>query len=237
MTQLFAPRSTCSQERVRAIVAALLAAGFSYEVNAGRGGRFWEDAALAWRHGVSIADALAKYGSVPTWAVEFRKALVDGDPIEVTFAVDAPVGHDAADIATIRLSTVMPGIDSRTTLAQEHVAWSAFLAELAQPIYGWGGDSLGLLNREVHPVSPAAVALLIPQPIEWLNIFGPAYVRRLGVGKLLSAPAWRVELLANGGVGVILSEHPDLVTEAEARRVAQHIGTPGAFAPDATSPG
>lgn len=42
----------------------------------------------------------------------------------------------------------------------------------------------------------------------WFNIFPPKLVEKLGREKLLSAPCWMVEELADGGIMLILTQHP-----------------------------
>lgn len=44
--------------------------------------------------------------------------------------------------------------------------------------------------------------------IFWFNIFPPKLVEKIGREKLLSAPAWLIEELADGGIMLILTQHP-----------------------------
>lgn len=48
----------------------------------------------------------------------------------------------------------------------------------------------------------------IIKDILWFNIFPPKFVRKIGREKLLSAPAWKVEELDDGGILLVLTEHP-----------------------------
>jgi hypothetical protein len=116
----------------------------------------------------------------------------------------------------------MPSVAEAGTLVEEFVAWSTFLAALIQPAYGWGGGNLGLFAGP--PIVPEDIRAVKLQPIEWLNIFGPPYVERLGLNSLLTAPAWRVGILAYPAVVVILSPHPDTARRENARQVALHLG-------------
>lgn len=76
-------------------------------------------------------------------------------------------------------------------------------------------------------VVAAQVANTEPQPIEWLNIYGAPYVKRMGAERILRAPAWQTGFLANGCLFVALGPHPDDVSEQDAARVAKHLGVPG----------
>lgn len=42
----------------------------------------------------------------------------------------------------------------------------------------------------------------------WFNIFPPKLVEKIGKEKLLSAPGWLVEELADGGIMLVLTRHP-----------------------------
>jgi hypothetical protein len=63
----------------------------------------------------------------------------------------------------------------------------------------------------------------------WLQIFGPAYVRLIGLDKILSAPAYKVEQLGPETVSVQLSESlfdlHDRYDEVEIvrKKVKQHL--------------
>lgn len=66
--------------------------------------------------------------------------------------------------------------------------------------------------------------------VAWANVYGEAYTRLFGMEALMSAPAYRVEVLSEDTVFVQLTEspsdlyiRPDLVTEAR-REVRRHLG-------------
>lgn len=124
------------------------------------------------------------------------------------------------------LSVDDAGAGVEPILAAEHQAWSRLLAEGTQPWYGWGGGGSGLLGDARLPVPGRRVLALEPQPVQWLNVFGPRYVERLGAARLLALPAWRVEFLTNGSVCVTLGSHPDQVDRASARASARALGAP-----------
>lgn len=119
----------------------------------------------------------------------------------------------------------MPDPGHEPSLAAEFLAWATFIAELTAPWYGWGGHEIGLLGPGRYPLLSADLRRLEPQPIQWLNSYGLPYVERFGWQQLLSAPAWRVEFLANGSVAVMLGPTPDSVDTAAV--VATHLGVPG----------
>jgi hypothetical protein len=51
-------------------------------------------------------------------------------------------------------------------------------------------------------------------------------VARIGQDRLLSAPAWRTQLLADGSVLVALAPHDSLIDPADTLRVARHLRVP-----------
>lgn len=208
------------------VVDALLQAGFVYESEPGQGGRAWDHQHLEWLDHQSLADALTWDPASTNWAIELTKTMVSGEPVEVTFSAWRQSTAEREEDAVLRYGLIMPmpSVADAGTLVEEFVAWSTFLAALIQPAYGWGGSSLGLFNREVTPIVPEDIRAVILQPLEWLNIFGPPYIERLGLDALLSAPAWRVEVLAYPAVAVVLSPHPDTVREDTAQNVARQLG-------------
>jgi hypothetical protein len=118
----------------------------------------------------------------------------------------------------------VPPPDEYPTLCREFLAWATYVAALAHPLYGcayhyWRAAGDG-------PVDGSAVVRGEPVGLTWLNVFGPPYVERLGVQRLLSAPAWLTEVLADGAVAITLGVHPDTIDPDSANGVAAHVGLP-----------
>jgi len=61
--------------------------------------------------------------------------------------------------------------------------------------------------------------------LSWLTVFTPPMVERYGRETLLSAPAWKVEKLDDGGV-LIVSHGNVAEWQEDGRAVANHIGLP-----------
>lgn len=66
--------------------------------------------------------------------------------------------------------------------------------------------------------------------VSWANVYGDAYVRLFGLEALLSAPAYKVEVLSDDAVFIQLTEFPsDLIhnhglVAAARSRVRRHLG-------------
>lgn len=75
-------------------------------------------------------------------------------------------------------------------------------------------------------VSKAAVTDGVPSTVFWLQLYPPSMVERVGRERLLSAPAWHTEQLADGAVIVVVWETPSLYTDIEhsVEAVAEHVG-------------
>jgi hypothetical protein len=60
----------------------------------------------------------------------------------------------------------------------------------------------------------------------WANFFSLAYVEKIGRDKILSAPAWSIEELADGGLLYVLSSSPGLADEGHVSldAVKAHFG-------------
>jgi hypothetical protein len=237
VTELFVPKGRLSLGTLRATLDLLFAAGFAFAPPGARGGRYWRMSPDVDLYGPStLGEALRAYETSEGWGIDLWKrpasdvhdASVDPEywATGPTLSIHrgAPGGDDPFD--TLSLAMTMPKPEFEPTLAQEFLAWSTFLAEVALPWYGWGGDAIGLLGRRDRTVTASSVAALEPQPLEWLNIFGAGYVQRLGLERLRSAPAWRVEFLVDGSIAVTLGPHPH-ETMRTAVAVADHLGVPG----------
>lgn len=60
----------------------------------------------------------------------------------------------------------------------------------------------------------------------WINILSPPFVKIIGREKLLSAPAWKIEGLADGGILLVLAPNPLNVIEVNKKKaeVEKHLG-------------
>ena len=225
----YVPRQQLDRERVRVALRALLARNFTLVPVDGVSLRYWGTADNDWHEWTDAAtldDALLRFDDLDSWGITLvGRADVD-EPDYVDFSV-ATEGKGDDPYWTVGLSIPVHSYEVESTLSRKFLGWSVFLANLVGAHYGWGGSDLGLFNWETAPVAQASLTALEPQPLEWLNVFGPAYVARLGGReRLLATPAWRVELVADGAVAVTLAEHPYLVSQEDAARVAAHLGVP-----------
>ena len=59
----------------------------------------------------------------------------------------------------------------------------------------------------------------------YINLFGPELVKKLGRDRLLSAPAWRVEELGDGGIFLVPEDHLAIGGGGHSlKKVADHLG-------------
>lgn len=88
------------------------------------------------------------------------------------------------------------------------------------PLYLY--DEGGILPETTR----ADVLALAPQWLYSINLFGPELVERMGAERVLSAPAWRVTPLDDGGVMVVPTDVYGPDTTHYIQEVAAHLGLP-----------
>ena len=82
-----------------------------------------------------------------------------------------------------------------------------------------GEEGKGNANFDVKRLDDSEITWLYD-----INIYGPELVAKIGREKLLSAPAWIVEELEDGGMLLVPEEHISLTTVHRLEEVAQHLG-------------
>ena len=178
----------------------------------------------------SLAQALDDYEGVGHWGMLlFKHTSKDEDwGFELILDVSPPTPKIDSPLGTIVLSlpSLPPPDESHLGLYDYFRAILFDISETSNATYGWSAGSLGLFGAEVESIDEKSVIEVQPQPLEWLNIYGRPYVERIGLTRLASAPAWRVEFLANGSIAVALGESPRQVSHGDARLVAGHLGVP-----------
>ena len=81
------------------------------------------------------------------------------------------------------------------------------LYKIVSPSFGWIDFDYGLRTTYEDIES-----LELPT-LYWANFFGPEYVSKIGREKIISAPAWVIEKLSNGGLLYVLSSCPGLADD------------------------
>jgi hypothetical protein len=96
------------------------------------------------------------------------------------------------------------------------------LYEVVSPTFGWLDMSSGLTG---HTSFKDVEALALPH-LYWANFFSPSYVEKIGRSKILSAPAWSIEELPDGGLLYVLSSSPGRSSEGHVpiEAVKAHFG-------------
>jgi hypothetical protein len=223
ITELFVEDIHLDPDRVGDVLGELVRSGFAYQPSDGSPVPYAVD--TVWTDG-DISEATGAFERSRDWAIQLRKETATTEPVDLVLSITKPSSLESTRLYDVSLSTDLPFRRSMPIVSQEFASWSTFIAELTHPTYGWGGSSLGLLGRETVPVSRKEVSTFEPQPIEWLNIFGPPYVNRLGLDRILSIGIGQVRFLCDGSLVVLLSRHPDDISIRDAVRGAKHLGLP-----------
>ena len=204
--EMFFPAGGVTEPLVRRVVTALHYVGFAYEREPGRGGEMWVHAAFDTAQGIPLEDALAAVecgaDRGDEWGITLWKSAADtgAEPLDVHLGIlrfrggepDTRSEHDDHfDVLGLALYW-MPWLDDYPTLSREFLAWATFLAELSHPLYGcgyghWNAAGLGL------QLDGSAIVRGEPVELTWLSVFGPPSIERIGLKRLLCAPAWRGE--------------------------------------------
>jgi hypothetical protein len=94
------------------------------------------------------------------------------------------------------------------------------------PIYSFLGESSGVIP---HTSREEALALE-PRWLYDINLFGPEYVQKIGRERLLSAPAWKVKELDDGGILIVPAPYVEVdwhnPSPYKRPDVAQHLDIP-----------
>ncbi len=231
--ELFAPTGQVTRARAALTVDALLASGFAPERAPGAGVEYWVGPDLDWHEAPGPTEAWAAFDRAAAhaagWSLKLWKRRLDGELIDLLVGFRRAPGDEQQPFDRVTLSMYIPRgwpqPEQGALVFREFLGWATLVAGLNHLWYAWGGSDEGLFD--LTPISPLALLALAPQPLQWLNIYGPGYVERLGLGRLLATPAWQVALLADGSVAVVLCPQPDDVTVEEGRRVADYLGIPG----------
>lgn len=231
VTDLCVPEETISLETIDLIVDLFAAMGLRLDQVPGSGGDYLLDAHLdeplgnppfhGWPEARAHINLKVEFG-IHFWF----DPLSPGDVRDVDLVVGEPPRDGEGSLRSVGLWMYMPRIELGTVRSRQFVVWSTLLASVLSPAYGWGDDQAGLFGTENSPVDLGDVAAGVPQPLEWLNVYGPAYVAQLGMERLLETPAWRVDVLTNGAVILVLSPHPYAIDQTVPDRVADHLGVP-----------
>ena len=219
--ELFVPEERLALPAIQMTIAAMLAAGFRFERTRGEGGKYWLIENLEWRQATSIDETWIHYGRSGDWGIELWKPSMAGELRHVIVEViQAPEGMQET-LGKISLSTMLKSPEDDNTLFPEFLAWVVFLAGLTNPWYGWGGNNIGL--QGTVPIDVREVTAIKPQIIEWLNIYGTPYVERIGLQRLTTAPAWRIDTLVDGSVMLVLTEDQYHASTEAAHAVERHL--------------
>jgi len=125
---------------------------------------------------------------------EVRLYLSWGDP-----------GSGESHIAHVRAVNYQTALFTRAESDPEHYSrvfldLGMILYEAILPDFGW----LDICEPAGFTWYDDIEALRVPH-LYWASFFGPSYVNKLGRERLLTAPVWSVEALADGGLLCVLS--------------------------------
>ena len=232
VAEFLVPRQHLGPRDLHRTIRVLEATGHTFE--GGSEGAITYSGAEARRVPAPVGEATRALASSEEWGTLCYKPSLGGGTVEFGLSVTSPAGGPCRSVA---LAAEYPGAERDSPyLLAEFVASAKLLAELVRPWYGWVGADVGVwgyVDREVRGAQPAAGVL---EPLEWLNVYGEPFIIRYGARRLLAAPAWRTEILANGCITVMLGSHPGTYDRGVARGVAWYLGTPEPD-PEAIHPG
>ena len=227
--ELYVPEDSLSRESLNRLVDQLVVLRLTDWERLNRYTNYSQhlEGAYGWFEARTIAEAIDALMSKPAIVIGLNLERPAMKPDESEFWVEIYLSKSADDLihGLASLSICMSAGWSRSNPSwfPEFLAFTRFLAELLNATYGWASFQS---KSESALVTSAGVAARELQPIEWVNVYGPAYVEKIGYERLMSAPAWRVDVLANGGAMVTLSPKLEYAYWAEDRAVAEHLGAP-----------
>lgn len=121
----------------------------------------------------------------------------------VTWGKNRMGGEDRAYIRTTTDSTGpwRDGVDNAYYCSQLLMIGKG-IYDVVNPSFGWIDVTHGNWDTTHEDIE----RIELPR-IYWANFFGPRYVDHIGRSKILNAPAWKIEELADGGLLYLLAPH------------------------------
>lgn len=155
---------------------------------------------------VGVANTLQNSQSVGLrYQVEYAE---QGDFDIQVFLVHSPVGVDLPVDAPYRYFGTISDADYvwPSSLSDPNRSLSSILEVTTETFAALGGVYGAIGGGEW--LRPDAVVAGELRELWWANLFGPEFIERLGRDRLLTAPAWRLDTLSNGGVVLYRGERP-----------------------------
>jgi len=93
-------------------------------------------------------------------------------------------------------------------------SYSRFLLDIGKSLYKIVSPSFGWVDFDygLQTTYKDIESLELPT-LYWANFFGPPYVARIGRAKIMSAPAWDIQELPDGGILYVLASGPGLADD------------------------
>lgn len=177
------------------LLGSLHAAGFQVASAVGSPGQLWVDygGGLELEQVGGFEDAIQAFPGTKVWGLELhRRGDADGLLLPL-LTISTHGGEHEHELVELQVSFGSYAVArSIKTAPLELCALAIYIAGHIQPVYGWGGSNYGLFGWSAPQQSLTEIIRAEPRPVEWLMVFGRDYCERIGLGRLLSAPAWRV---------------------------------------------
>lgn len=150
--------------------------------------------------------------------LDFEASRASGAQQEIRFEVFVQLGWGQEHLgseerAWVGVSCFQTALFNRAEYDTEH--YSRLFLDLGKRLYGVLRPAFGWLDfcQLSGFTGFDDVQLLSVPHLYWANYFGPRYVTKLGRQHLMTAPAWSIEQLVDGGMLYVLGSGPGVICE------------------------
>ncbi len=213
----------CNQRFIKGVIDVLLKAGCVYEPGDYFKSGYWSDKKGDWFWERPLSEAIHTIsidggGAINLWYGKMCFTL----GIRPKPTNDKKLGIISLTFDRVYLRDILDWDQKAETNIEIILKLGRKLYEYLSPIYGFGEYGIGW--REI-PSEDEILSGNI-RHLCWANFFSPAFVQKIGREKLLSAPAWKVEELNDGGILLVLAPNPMNINEVDKKKkeVEKHLG-------------
>lgn len=208
---------SCDKELIKGIVDTLLEAGCIYHKPQDyyKSG-YWTDKKSDWFYERSLSEAIQAISADCGGAIRLWYGGIDFViGIRPQPSIDEKFGSIVLSFNRVFFNDVLEINQKLERSVEIVIELSKKLYAYLSPIYGFGEYGVGW--REI----PSKEDILSGNVMRfcWTNFVPNNLVEKMGRKKLLSAPAWKVEELNDGGVLLVLAQNPLNINEVESKKI------------------